>query len=61
MAGVDQDSRYRFLKGDICDVKLVERLFSEERIDTVVHFAAESHVDRSIAGTDELYPLKISW
>ena len=53
LADVDQDSRYRFHKGDICDVKLVERLFSEECIDTVVYFAAESHVDRSIAGTDE--------
>ena len=53
LVDIAQDSRYRFLRGDICDVKLVERLFSEERIDTVVHFAAESHVDRSIAGPDE--------
>ncbi len=53
LADVDQDPRYRFIKGDICDVKLVERLFNEECIDTVVHFAAESHVDRSIAGPDE--------
>ncbi len=59
LADVEQDSRYRFLKGNICDVKLVEQLFSEERIDTVVHFAAESHVDRSIMGPDEFIQTNI--
>lgn len=38
--------------GDICDTALVERLMTERRIDTIVHFAAESHVDRSITGPD---------
>lgn len=38
--------------GDICDTPLVERLMTERRIDTIVHFAAESHVDRSITGPD---------
>jgi dTDP-glucose 4,6-dehydratase len=47
------DPRYRFVKGDICDAALVEGLFAEEGIDTVVHFAAESHVDRSIEGPAE--------
>ena len=42
--------RYRFVHGDITDAALLEKLFSEEAIDTVVHFAAESHVDRSIHG-----------
>lgn len=42
--------QYRFVKGDIGDAELITRLFGEERIDTVVHFAAESHVDRSIVG-----------
>jgi dTDP-glucose 4,6-dehydratase len=42
----------RFVHGNICDTALVERLLREERIDTVVHFAAESHVDRSIHGPD---------
>ncbi|HWP95051.1 MAG TPA: dTDP-glucose 4,6-dehydratase [Gammaproteobacteria bacterium] len=42
----------RFVHGDICDEPLVRRLFAEERIDTVVHFAAESHVDRSITDPD---------
>ena len=40
--------RYRFIHGDICDEALVERLFQEGNFDLVVHFAAESHVDRSI-------------
>src|SRR6185312_4379723 len=43
---------FRFVRGDICDTPLVENLLREERIDTVVHFAAESHVDRSIDGPD---------
>ncbi|HWD66718.1 MAG TPA: dTDP-glucose 4,6-dehydratase [Caulobacteraceae bacterium] len=41
-----------FVHGDIRDQDLVERLLSEHRIDTIVHFAAESHVDRSIHGPD---------
>jgi dTDP-glucose 4,6-dehydratase len=44
------DSRYRFMAGDVCDHDLVLRIFDEENIDAVVHFAAESHVDRSIDG-----------
>jgi len=43
-------SRHTFVHGDICDTELVNRLMHEHRIDTVVHFAAESHVDRSILG-----------
>lgn len=50
VAGIEEGEWYRFVKGDICDASLVERLFAEEQIDTVVHFAAESHVDRSITG-----------
>lgn len=38
--------------GDICDTPLVTRLLAERGIDTIVHFAAESHVDRSITGPD---------
>ncbi len=47
---VAEDSRYVFVKGDICDRGAVEKVFAEHGIDTVVHFAAESHVDRSILG-----------
>ena len=40
--------RHIFIKGDICDRSLVDQLFDAHKIDTVVHFAAETHVDRSI-------------
>ncbi|WP_145924924.1 dTDP-glucose 4,6-dehydratase [Syntrophotalea acetylenivorans] len=50
LTDISDDPRYRFVQGDICDASLVEQLFAEEQIDTVVHFAAESHVDRSITG-----------
>ncbi|AOU98657.1 dTDP-glucose 4,6-dehydratase [Acidihalobacter yilgarnensis] len=43
---------FRFVQGDIRDQALVEKLLREEGIDTLVHFAAESHVDRSITGPD---------
>jgi dTDP-glucose 4,6-dehydratase len=52
LADIADDPRYRFVRGDIGDAALVSRLFAEEAIDTVVHFAAESHVDRSIEGPD---------
>src|SRR5882724_69040 len=45
---VAADSRYRFVHGDICDAKLVDSLVAEIKPDVIVHFAAESHVDRSI-------------
>lgn len=48
LSTVEHDTRYRFVKGDIRDRDLVEKLFCEYDFDTVVHFAAESHVDRSI-------------
>ncbi|NLN70330.1 MAG: dTDP-glucose 4,6-dehydratase [Chloroflexi bacterium] len=43
---------HRFVQGDICDQSLVENLLRDEEIDTIVHFAAESHVDRSLKGPD---------
>jgi len=52
LKGVEDNPRYRFVRGDICDAVLVARLLDEERIDAVVHFAAESHVDRSIEGPE---------
>ena len=48
LKAVENDPRYCFSKGDIRDKELVEKLFAEYDFDTVVHFAAESHVDRSI-------------
>ena len=47
------DSVYTLIEGDICDPNLVESLFNTHRFDSVVHFAAESHVDRSIDGPAE--------
>ena len=52
LKGVDHAPNYRFVHGSICDAGLVKRLFEEENIDTVVNFAAESHVDRSITGPE---------
>ena len=48
LTAVDGNERYRFVHGDIGDAKLVESLLNEEKPDAIVHFAAESHVDRSI-------------
>lgn len=48
LAPVDHSDRYRFVHGNICDAKLVDTVLGEERPDAIVHFAAESHVDRSI-------------
>lgn len=48
LSSVERNSRYHFVQGDIRDRMLVERLFDECCFDTVIHFAAESHVDRSI-------------
>lgn len=48
LATVADGPQYRFVQGDIVDGELVARLLGEEKPDAVVHFAAESHVDRSI-------------
>ncbi len=48
LAGLEDDPRYRFVRGDIGDKEIVGRLLAEEKIEAVVHFAAESHVDRSV-------------
>ncbi len=48
LSAVAEDPRYIFQQGDICNQPLVEHLCFEYQIDTIIHFAAESHVDRSI-------------
>jgi dTDP-glucose 4,6-dehydratase len=53
LAGLDENPRYVFVKGDICDESTVRALLELHQIDTLVHFAAESHVDRSILGPDD--------
>jgi dTDP-glucose 4,6-dehydratase len=47
---LDGDPRYTFIHGDITDIDLVKRIFTDYSPDAVVHFAAESHVDRSVIG-----------
>lgn len=52
LADVAHHSKYQFVKGDICDKTFLNQLFEREKIDAVIHLAAESHVDRSISGPD---------
>jgi dTDP-glucose 4,6-dehydratase len=49
---LEGDPDFEFVHGDICDAELVKKLFSRHDFDAVVHFAAESHVDRSIVSSD---------
>lgn len=46
---IENAPNYQFIRGDICDSAFLERLFHDHKIDGVIHLAAESHVDRSIA------------
>ena len=48
LKGTQQYKNYHFIKGDICDSAVVERIFKDYNVDCVIHFAAESHVDNSI-------------
>ena len=50
LVSVEKRENFRFVQGDICDRSVVDELLQTENIDTVAHFAAESHVDRSILG-----------
>jgi dTDP-glucose 4,6-dehydratase len=52
LKNLPQPGNHHFIKGDICDQTLVEHILREHQIDTIVHFAAESHVDRSLKGPD---------
>ncbi len=56
---VVENERYHFVEGDICDKKLVDKLFKELKIDGVIHFAAESHVDNSIESPDSFIKTNI--
>ncbi|MDP9065176.1 MAG: dTDP-glucose 4,6-dehydratase [Pseudomonadota bacterium] len=53
LAGLELNPRYVFVRADICNEDAVRQAVAEHEIDTLVHFAAESHVDRSILGPDE--------
>jgi len=52
LKAVEHHPAYKFVKGDICDAPLVAHILADQKIDAVVHFAAESHVDRSISGPE---------
>lgn len=56
---VSDDARYTFEKGDICDQAFVESLIVKHSIDTIIHFAAESHVDNSIENPHPFYQTNI--
>jgi len=59
LIGVDKDPRYAFEKGDICDKARVQHCITQYKIDTIINFAAESHVDRSILGAAEFVQTNI--
>lgn len=52
LKNLPDESRHTFVQGDICDRELIDSLLREYGIDTIVHFAAESHVDNSISGPE---------
>lgn len=55
----EYDENYVFIQADICDRESMDSIFKEYSIDTVCHFAAESHVDRSISGPDDFIQTNI--
>jgi len=52
LTSLEESGRIAFVAGDICDAPLVAKVMADYSVDTIVHFAAESHVDRSISGPD---------
>jgi len=50
LAGFENHPSHKFIKGDICDGALIEKIIEQYQVDTIINFAAESHVDRSITG-----------
>jgi len=49
---IEKNPNYEFIKGDICDLKLVKKIIEDNQVDTIIHFAAQSHVDWSIMYKD---------
>lgn len=60
LRNVAGDSRYTFVHSDICDAKLITMLFQQHQPSGIIHFAAESHVDRSIDGPAEFIQTNIN-
>jgi len=59
LSSIENNDRYHFVHGDICDRPLVDDLLKQYRPDIIMHLAAESHVDRSIDGPDEFIQTNI--
>lgn len=59
LSDIDKSSNYTFIKGDIKDAEMLDKLFSAHKIDAVIHLAAESHVDRSISNPMEFIETNI--
>ncbi len=59
LTNLPNEKQHHFIQGDICDNKLVEHILAHHHIDTIVHFAAESHVDRSITGPTDFIQTNI--
>jgi dTDP-glucose 4,6-dehydratase len=55
LAAVAGDPRYEFIRGDVCDASLLDSVMAGWRPDAIVHFAAESHVDRSILSPEPVF------
>jgi len=60
LASLDHSPGYRFVKGDIADKALVNSLVGDEKPDAIVHFAAESHVDRSILAPQPVFDTNLA-
>lgn len=60
LTSIQSDSRYLFIKGDICDKEAVAEVFERHSVDCVINFAAESHVDRSITAPDVFVKTNVS-
>ena len=58
---VERQENYKFLKADICDKEALIKVFETYDIDRVIHFAAESHVDRSIRNPEVFGKYKCTW
>ncbi|MBN9113887.1 MAG: GDP-mannose 4,6-dehydratase, partial [Pandoraea sp.] len=59
LAGIEHDRRHRFAQVDVCDRDALGRLYAAHRPRAVLHFAAESHVDRSIHGPGDFVQTNI--
>jgi len=59
LASLENDSRYTFIQADIGDIDTLSKLFAEKRPEAIIHFAAESHVDRSIHSPEDFIQTNI--